>query len=93
MVTSLININGGELRVNQRNANHNDAYTHIQQTLSQVSSMAHAQCTVLGYDVESGQKLESLDLYDYLILFQYPWFMYLMGYGTRELFKVLSSWY
>ena len=30
-------------------------------------------CPVPGYDVGKLQKLESLELYDYLTLFQYPW--------------------
>ena len=30
-------------------------------------------CPVPGYDVGKVQKLESLELYDYLTLFQYPW--------------------
>jgi len=31
-------------------------------------------CPVPGYDVGMVQKLESLELYDYLTLSQYPWF-------------------
>ena len=74
-LTSLIKTIGGEFSDRQRNANHNYAYARLQQILSQDSSRTSVctLCPVPGYDVGKVQNLDSLKLYDYLTLFQYPW--------------------
>ena len=81
MVVSLIYINGGESPVNQRIAitmMHILTYNRpFHKTV--LRPMPYSLCTVPVSDLGSGQKLESLDLYDYLILFQYPWFYVLDG--------------
>ena len=41
-----------------------------------LGSVPYPLCPVPGYDVGKVQKLESLELYDYRILFQYPWSKY-----------------
>ena len=73
---SLIKTIGGEFPVRQRNANHNCAYTRLQQILSQDSSrtsvLSFVPCTGL-WRSQGTDQLESLEMYDYLILFQYPW--------------------
>ena len=40
-------------------------------------------CPVPGFDVGKVQKLESLELYDYLTLFQYPWLRHFLGRALR----------
>ena len=45
-LTSLIETIGGEFTVRQRNANHNYAYTRLQQILSQDSSRTSALSSV-----------------------------------------------
>ena len=65
---SLIKIIGGEFQVRQRNGNHNRSYPK-----TVLGPVPYPLCPVPGYDVGKVQKLESLELYDFLTLFQYPW--------------------
>ena len=69
-LSSLIKTIGGKFSDRQRNANHNYAYTRLQQILSQDSSSTSVHfvpCTRLWR-----RKVQKLELYDYLTLFQYP---------------------
>ena len=47
-------------------------YLSIPLDSSRTRGLSSVYCTG-NYDVNSGQKLVSLELYDYLSLFQYPW--------------------
>ena len=66
-LTSLINTIGGECTGRQRTAYHNDANTSDN---SRTHALSFVSCTD---DIGKVQKLKSLELYEYLNLFQYPW--------------------
>ena len=47
-------------------------YLSIPLDSSRTGGLSSVYCT-RNYDIDRGQKLVSLELYDYLTLFQYPW--------------------